>query len=102
MAAPQPADGERITQVFDLIGKYAIQRKWTPIGWREFKVGPWTITVNGTKQERDGLAPFHARIVHDSVVSIMVVHPYGGTVGGWMDAERNFINDMERELSRAE
>lgn len=90
---------ERISLVFDLIRRYAVQQGWVPIGWRVFEPGPWTVTVNGTKEERERVPPYHARIEHREIVAIMVLSPFGGTVGGWQEAEATFIRDMEAALA---
>jgi len=90
---------EPITLAFDLIRRYAERQGWIPIGWKAFTVGPWTITVNGTPEERDHVPPYHARIDHQTIVAILLLHPYGGSVGGWQDAEATFIRDMEAALA---
>jgi hypothetical protein len=83
-----------ISAAFMAIADYATQQGWTPIGFRSFTVGPWEITVNGTKERCDDVEPYHARVVHQDIIAIMVLHPYGGSVGGWQGAEDQFIADM--------
>lgn len=50
-------DEQPISEAFDLIAQYAKREGWIPIGFREWKVGPWAITVNGTRDARDGIPP---------------------------------------------
>jgi hypothetical protein len=95
------SEPEQITQAFHLIACYAERQGWIPIGWRVFAVGPWTVTVNGTKEPRDHLPPYHALIEHRDIVALMVLSPFGGTVGGWAAAEATFIADLERALAPA-
>lgn len=90
----------RICDAFDVIARYAQREGWIPIGWRDWRVGPWRIRVNGTKAARDGLAPFHALIEHDTYIGLMVIHPCGGTVGGWKDTEAEFIAAMKDALAQ--
>lgn len=91
-------DGQ-VSLVFDLIRRYAEREGWVPIGWREFTIGAWSITVNGTKEKRDNVPPYHAMIVNEDYVAIMLLSPFGGSVGGWQDAESAFIADMEEALA---
>jgi hypothetical protein len=91
---------ETISVVFDLIRQYAEREGWIPIGFRSWRVGAWTITVNGTAERTDDLDPYHARIVNEDYVAIMILHPYGGSVGGWKDTEDAFIADMRAELAK--
>lgn len=93
---PEP---ERISLAFELIRRYAVREGWIPIGFRQWSVGPWDITVNGTAEERDALSPYHARIVHREILAIMIINPYGGGVGGWRETEADFIAAMEAALS---
>lgn len=87
---------------FSLIADYAIRQGWTPIGFRSFTVGPWTVTVNGTKTQRDGISPFHAHIAHDEIVALMVINPFGGSAGGWDRTEDEFIAAMQSALVEAQ
>lgn len=89
-----------IVEAFDVIRRYAEHQGWIPIGFRTFEVGPWTVTVNGTKVMTDHVDPYHARIVHRDIVSIMIFSPFGGVVGGWSGAEDAFIADMNAALPR--
>ena len=89
---------QKISEAFELIRQYAVREGWVPIGWREWHVGPWRIRVNGTKDERDAVPPWHAVIEHDDVIALMVIHPMGGSVGGWKDTEAEFIVAMQQEL----
>lgn len=77
------------------IADYATAQGWAPIGFRTFTVGPWDITVNGTKERRDGLQPYHASVMHRDIIAIMVLNPFGGVVGGWSGAEEQFIADLK-------
>lgn len=95
---PAPPDPP-ITLAFDLIRRYAERHGWIPIGWRSFVVGPWTVTVNGTSLEDQGVPPYHALIEHRDIVALMLISPYGGAVGGWSQAEDLFIHDMEAALA---
>lgn len=99
MITNPPPPTPPITLAFDLIRRYAEKQKWIPIGWRNFTVGPWDITVNGTGEERDSIPPYHARVEHRDIVAIMLIHPFGGSVGGWRDAEKDFITAMEAALA---
>lgn len=91
---------DRISVAFEMIRRYAVQRGWIPIGWRVFDVGPWHITVNGTEKTREHVPPYHARVEHRTIISIMLLSPFGGSVGGWQDAEGEFIAEMEDALSK--
>lgn len=91
---------EPISLAFDLIRRYAEREGWIPIGWREWTVGPWRITVNGTNQKRAGISPYHALIQHDEYVGLMLINPFGGTVGGWKDTENEFVAAMEAALAQ--
>lgn len=92
---------EPISEIFVLIAEYAHRQGWIPIGWREFSIGPWDITVNGTKERRDDLDPYHARIVHRDIVAILILSPFGGGVGGWGGAEEALIKDLKSALEVA-
>ena len=83
-----------ISEAFMAIADYATGQGWVPIGFRVFAVGPWDITVNGTQERYDDVDPYHARVVHRDIVAIMVLHPYGGGIGGWQEAEAQFITDL--------
>jgi hypothetical protein len=98
MIVSEPPPDPPITLAMDLIRRYAGQRNWIPIGWRAFMVGPWDITVNGTREARDGIPPWHARAVHQDIVAILLFDAFGGSVGGFRDAEEWFIQDLERAL----
>ena len=90
-----PDTSERqICGAFAAIADYAFAQGWAPIGFRSFHVGPWEVTVNQTRDRRDDLDPFHARVVHESVVAIMILSPFGGSVGGWQGAEAAFLADL--------
>ena len=62
----------KLSEAFYLIAEYAHRQGWIPIGFRSWTVGPWNITVNGTKEAQeilDGgpvleLPPFHALVEH--------------------------------------
>jgi hypothetical protein len=88
-----------ITLAMDVIRRYAEQCGWIPIGWRTFTVGPWNVTVNGTPDEQGGIPAYHALVEHRDIVAILLFSPFGGTVGGWQDAEEIFIRDMEAALA---
>lgn len=88
-----------MSEIFDLIARYAERQGWIPIGWREFPIGPWDVTVNGTTAERDHVPPYHARIVHRDIIAIMVLSPFGGSIGGWQGAEDAFIVAIQAELN---
>ena len=79
---------------FNAIVTYAEAQKWIPIGFRTCTVGPWEITVNGTTERHADVEPYHALVVHQDVVAIMVLNPMGGSIGGWQGAEDQFIKDM--------
>lgn len=87
-----------ISEAFMAITDYATAHSWMPIGFRVFTVGPWEITVNGTKERYDDLDPYHALVVHRDIVAIMILNPYGGGVGGWQGAEAQFITDLRDAL----
>ena len=91
-----------ISEAFTLIRDYALQQGWTPIGFRSFQVGPWRVTVNGTTDEREQIPPYHALIQHDDIIALMLISPFGGSVGGWQRAEDEFIVDMQAALARGE
>ena len=97
------AQTEPTCMAFSLIADYAIQQGWTPIRFRSFTVGPWKVTVNGTKTERDGLAPFHALVENtDIFAALMVINPFGGTAGGWEKTEDAFIEAMQSAIAKSE
>jgi len=73
---------------------------WVPIGFRSFSVGPWDITVNGTSERRDDVSPWHARVVHRDIIAIMVLNPFGVSIGGWSGAEDAFIAEVRAAASR--
>lgn len=89
------AEDAPISEAFDLIAQYAAQRGWMPIGWREWTVGPWKITVNGTHLPTNNIPAFHALVENEEYVALMLIHPFGGTVGGFKDTEANFIAAMQ-------
>ena len=89
---------EQINLAFSLIRDYAIREGWTPIGFRSFAVGPWKVTVNGTKDEQSGIPPFHALVEHADIIALMLINPFGGSVGGWQKAEDEFITAMQAAL----
>jgi hypothetical protein len=89
---------EQYCEVFDWIRQYAVREGWIPIGWRDFHVGPWRIRVNGTPEDRDGIPPYHALIDHDTIVALMLVNPFGGSVGGWQGAEAEFCAALQQAL----
>lgn len=86
------------TVAFDLIARYAEERGWIPIGFRSWQIGPWKIAVNGTRDERESIPPFHAMVTNDDYLGVMVVNPMSGTVGGWIGMEDAFIDAMRSEL----
>lgn len=90
-----------ISEAFDLIRQYAVREGWIPIGFRTFTVGPWTVTVNGTKDEREAVPPWHAKVAHGEIISIMLLHPFGGSAVGWCSTEDEFIADMKRTLANS-
>ena len=90
---------EPISEAFDLIARYAEREGWIPIGWKDFRIGPWRIRVNGTQVEREHVRPCTALIEHQDIVALMVIHPFGGTVGGWQHTEADFIEAMRKELT---
>lgn len=92
---PQP-----IVEAFDLIRQYAERQRWIPIGWREWHVGEWRIRVNGTPESHDGVPPWHALIEHDTIIAMMLIHPYHGCMLGWKETEDEFVAAMKAELSR--
>ncbi len=89
---------EQICEAFDLIRQYAEREGWIPIGWKDFTVGPWRIRVNGSPQIREDIRPYHALIEHQDVVALMLISPFGGSVGGWSQAEDDFVATMKAEL----
>lgn len=91
----------QFSEAFDWIRQYAVREGWVPIGWRDWMVGPWRIRVNGTATEQDHIPPYHALIEHQELVAILLIHPRGGTVGGWQDAELEFCQAMQHELQPA-
>ena len=92
---------EPMTLVFEVIRRYAVPEGWIPIGWRAFDVGPWKVTVNGTREKRDDIPPYHVRIEHREIVAFMLVHPLDRSVGGWGETEATCARAMEAELARA-
>lgn len=91
---------DKYSEAFDLIVQYAERERWIPIGWREWTVGPWRIQVNGTRQTRDGVPPFHAFVENQTYVGMMLLHARGGTVGGYENTEAEFIEAMRETLNR--
>ena len=92
---------EQYSEAFDWIRQYAEREGWIPIGWRDFTVGSWRIRVNGTRVERDSIPPYHALIEHRGIVALLMVNPFGGSVGGWQDAEAEFCAAMRAEVGPA-
>lgn len=88
-----------ISEAFELIRQYAVREGWIPIGFRTFTVGPWMVTINGTKDEREAIPPWHAKVEHAEIISIMLLHPFGGSTVGWCNTEDEFIADMKRTLT---
>ena len=86
------------TEAFDLICRYAEREHWLPIGWRDWCVGPWRIRVNGTAVDCENIPAWHVLIEHQHIVSFMLIHQTGGTVGGWAGTEEAFISDMKATL----
>jgi len=91
---------DQVLEVFDLIREYAERHDWLPIGWRTFTVGDWRVTVNGTKEERDSIPPFHALVEHSRYVSLMLFSPFGGDSLGWSGAEVEFCTAMQTALGK--
>ena len=91
---------ETICEAFDLIRRYAKRKGWIPIGWREFTVGPWRVRVNGTREVRDAIQPYHALVEHQDIIAFMALNPFQGTIGGWKDTESDFIATMQAELGK--
>lgn len=89
---------DTVSLAFEVIRQYAVREGWQPIGWRTWHVGPWTITVNGTPQERDTIPPYHALIQHDAYLGLMLISPFGGLQAGWKNIEDEFIAALQREL----
>lgn len=87
-----------ISMAFELIRRYAEREGWIPIGWREFTVGPWRVRVNGTKEEREAIPPYHAAVEKPESIGIMLLHPYGGKAMGWQTMEDDFIHAMSEAL----
>lgn len=95
---PSPPD-RPLVLAFDLIRRYAAAHGWTPIGWRSFGVGSWTVVVNGTADSVGGLPPYHALVVHNDTLAALMFTPFDGV--GWNchhDVEDRFIHDMEAAL----
>jgi hypothetical protein len=100
-AMSAPAHRRRSPQfceAFDLIRQYAVGKGWVPIGWRDWTVGPWRIRVNGTPTQRGQIPPYHALVEHQHIVSLLLISPLGGRVGGWAQGEDDFIAAMRAEL----
>ena len=98
MIVSEPPPDPPITLAMDLIRRYAERQGWIPIGYREFTVGDWDITVNGTGEDRDLIAPWHTRAVHREILAMLVFSAHGGSAVGWREAEEMFIRDLERAL----
>ena len=62
--------------------EYCRRQGWVPVGWRSWDLGPWKITVNGTKAERDGVPPFHVLIERPEFLGLILIGPDGGNVVG--------------------
>lgn len=88
----------RISVAFQLIADYALKQGWVPVGHRTFTVGDWSIRINGTPLEINGLEPYHALIENERIVAMMVISPFGGTVGGYQMTEDMFIDDMKKAV----
>ena len=94
MAKPKTL-GEAVEQngvlvCFDLIRQLAEKHGRIPVGFWKHELAPkWTLTVNGTKDKRDNIPPYHAIVVGENkggwpIVAMM--HPAGGSViGGSQD-----------------
>jgi hypothetical protein len=95
----QPPPDPPITLAFDCIRRYAERQGWIPIGFRTFTVGPWKVTVNGTPEDHLDVPMYHALVEHRDIIAMMLFSPFGGSVGGWCDAEDTFIRDMEAALA---
>ena len=90
-----------ISEAFYVLALYALEQGWASIGFRVFEIGPWTVTVNGTDTRRDEISPYHALIEHRDIVAIMVINPFGWTIGGWAGAEDQFIADVRAAMGDA-
>ena len=82
---------KRICLAFDLIRQYATLQGWIPIGHKMFTIGDWRVEVNGTRKVIGKLSPFHALVENQRYIGAMVMHPYGGSVGGYKDTEPEFV-----------
>jgi len=94
-------DEQPYSEVFDLIRQYAVLRGWIPIGWKDFRVRDWRIRVNGTRQAREGVPPYHALIEHEYLLAVMICNPHRGNVAGWSETEWTFCRDMRAALEEA-
>jgi len=91
----------QITESFDLIRRFAVLHGWVPVGFRSFDVGDWQVTVNGTRDARDNIPPFHARVENMRYVGTMLMSPRGGSVLGYEHTEAEFCEAMRTALDVA-
>mgnify|MGYP001567339052 FL=1 len=75
-------DQNQICEAFDWIRQYAVREGWIPIRWKDFRIGPWRIRVNGTPTMCQDVPPWHALIEHEDIIALLLIHPMGGIVGG--------------------
>lgn len=89
---------KQLSLAFNLVAMYAKAQGWIPIGHKVFTVGEWRIEVNGTREVIGKLSPYHALVENQKYLGAMVMHAYGGSVGGYKDAEKEFIDAMRAAL----
>lgn len=71
-----------ISLLFDAIAQYCTHQGWVPVGWREFTVDRWRFQMNGTKEERESVPPYHCAITDHDLSVFILVHPFGGGITG--------------------
>ena len=93
-----PPPNPPMSAVFAAIADYCLQQGWVPVGFRQFTVGAYRFTMNGTKTERDGVAPFHCAVEQGDLEAVILVNPFGGSITG---IGRSLLTSIEDDVIAA-
>jgi hypothetical protein len=89
------------TLLMALIADYCFARGWVPVGRRAFRVGPYTITVNGQAGEWQHIPAFHATVTRDDTLGVILVNPFRGSqAGGTRTFEDEAIAALREALGK--
>ena len=90
----EAVEHQGIPEIFDWIIQLAEKHGRMPVGfWDMSPKDGWRLVVNGTKDERDGVPPWHALVEHRGL-PVALVNPAGGGVIGH---DEDFVIAMLRE-----